>query len=569
MSVQFADYVCDNGLAAFSSANAIYLCSQRPQSYFEAAFAYAVGFKQVTSGPLFTPPIDDINLIGRAVVSSPITEGQVLTEGLALRWAAVDTANQRLIASGSLSNPVMLREGQSFSLSPWVVTRVGELIAPFDFMDANDYILSPSTMTVPALQVVRNFLKTSITKAPPTIGAPIFAIQKRVFTTSGLTLAARTIGAPPLTQIAPITIGEPVTIYSASPALGINDPTNTNTTFRVVVPITQAGQTQIRVTLKPGTDSTDLTILGLGVGEYVDASQGSTQAPIIEGLFSGQHGFVGSKVAKTSDWIDISSLSLQIGDKVVISYTTGGINHASLSYNASQPAGTVTYWSNTNNWNTQDVSAIPFNERLNYNFGVVSIETRTYNYFPVSFDSTFYTFDSTKITFDNQEGPDVVGLSPSSITKTAPSFTAPTPIVPTFAIIGITNGPPRITDASDRLLGSTSITKGAPTLGAPSLAISTPFAGTASSFTRTAPTVGAPALVAYVPAPGTLGIPPSITRSALTFSAPTLSSGGSADTYADGQPPTSGYHWSFVTDDSDSSQITNDATTPIVDLEAN
>lgn len=589
MSVHFDDYVCDNGLAAFAEADALFLCSEQPSTFFEAATAFAIGLKQGLPGTLFTLPIG-IEELSRAVISSPIMDGQVLVGGLAKRWAVVDTVNARLIASGTLSNPIQLKTGQNFRLSQWIISRDNGLVAPFDFMNVDTFIKQSPTIRSATLKPVYNFSASLFRRSALTYTDPSVVVLKKNLTANGLTLSTKTFTAPSLTQVAPIVIGPPIAIYTPSPALNINDTSNANTTFRVVVPITVAGQEQLRVTLKPGSTG-DLTILGMGIGEYVDGSSGSVALPIIEGKFSGQRGFTAATTQKTSDWIDISSLNLQIGDKVVVTFTTGSAAHASLSYNASQ-TNTTTYWRLQDYWATQDVSGLNFNERINQNLGVALIETRAYRYFPATFDSTFYTFDSTVLTWDNFAGPDVIGLVAASVTKTSPTITSPGALAQTsFVIAPIIQGAPAVTDLSVRQLGAASFAKSSPTFGAPvvtefffdfyivPLVNGTPTVGdaapavaAASSFTRVATvTFGAPALAIYAAADVR---PASIvtTRGTTMIGSPPLASSTITDTpesYAEGQTAPTGFHWEFVTTITDGSQVTTDTSVPIVETVAN
>lgn len=585
MTVQFADFVCDRGLAAFAEADAVYLCYQRPATFQDATSTYALGLKLGSPGTLFSEPLENIDeQEGRAVVSFPITEGTVIATGSAVRWAAVDRTNSRLLASGTLVNPFDVKAGQQFSLSPWVIALKGDLLPPFEFFNVPTFIRDLIVIGKPAL-TRRLGLTAATLQLPNRVFSPaVITIPKKIFNAGGLTVSTKTIGAPSITQTAPVVIGDPEAIFAASPALNLNDPSNLFTTFRVVVPITEDALEQIRVTLKPGL--TGLSILGLGVGEYVEDGFGSTSAPVIEGTFSGQRGFTNATAPKTSDWIDVSALDLQAGDKLVVSFTTGNVvGSASLSYDDTQ-SGVVTYWHVQDYWGTQDVSTLGFNERIGYNFGVSLVETRDYNYFPATFDSTLYSFDSTKISFDSFAGPDVVGLIASSFTESGPDFTAPSAAQPTFVVVPIVPGAPRVSDSfAGSLIGAAPLVKASMSLGAPalvqfhydiypvSLENKSPAVGPAApagvvvaAFTRAALTVGAPTITSLVTP---TAFPSSITRAATTIGAPTLSSSGtSPDSFADGQTAPVGFHWEYVTDDSDGSQITENGQ-PVVELVAN
>lgn len=172
--------------------------------------------------------------------------------------------------------------------------------------------------------------------------------------------------------------GSPATIYSASPDLTDTDPGNVTTTFRIKVPVTGAGLTQIRATIKPGLTGGDLTILGLGFGKWDSSVTNSpnTLAPIVEGKFSGVSGFVAKTTEQTCDWTDIPSLGLGAGDYLIVSLCTGGSTHCTLAYNASQPAGVVTYYDPGDSWATQNVSGLFYSDLPLYNFGLVSVETQ-------------------------------------------------------------------------------------------------------------------------------------------------------------------------------------------------
>ncbi len=142
----------------------------------------------------------------------------------------------------------------------------------------------------------------------------------------GLGLGARR--APPTPQ-------GPVTIFSADPALNADD-NNNNTTFPVSGTIAADAQTQLRITLAPGSTNA-LTILGLGFGKR-DTSEPvypNTLTTPVEALFGGLSGFANATTPQTSDWTDCSGLNLNEGDQIVVTYTTGGSGQASTRLNAS------------------------------------------------------------------------------------------------------------------------------------------------------------------------------------------------------------------------------------------
>lgn len=225
-------------------------------------------------------------------------------------------------------------------------------------------------MGIPAVIVESGGIPVTISDnaSPFEIAENGFGIAITIVESGGLPVSGISAGSEPP--------GDPVTLYDADPALTDSDPGNVSTTFRMVVPITGDGQDELRVTIKPG-NTDDLTVLGVGVGEFVADSLGSTADPVIECLFSAASGFATATTEQVSDWVDISSLDLQDGDSVVVALTTGTSGHASLSYNAAQVGGVNTYWQTGTHWNVQDTSGLGFASLPGYNFGLVKVETRT------------------------------------------------------------------------------------------------------------------------------------------------------------------------------------------------
>lgn len=108
------DRVLDFGLNVLDTeANRIDITSQEATTYTEAITTYSLG--NSTSLSIGVP--QDRSGGGREVVVAAITDGSVTTSGTATHYAIVDTANTRLLATGSLSTPEAVTSGNTFTLS--------------------------------------------------------------------------------------------------------------------------------------------------------------------------------------------------------------------------------------------------------------------------------------------------------------------------------------------------------------------------------------------------------------------------------------------------------------------
>lgn len=109
-----ADRVYDNGLSALDTeANRLDITSQEATTYAQATSTYTLGNK--TSLSVGSPGAATPN--GRKVTVAAITDGTVTGTGDATHWAIVDTANSRLLATGSLSGGGQtVTSGNTFTL---------------------------------------------------------------------------------------------------------------------------------------------------------------------------------------------------------------------------------------------------------------------------------------------------------------------------------------------------------------------------------------------------------------------------------------------------------------------
>lgn len=119
--IVLGDRVLDAGLAVLDTeCNKIYVCSQMPTSYTDATSTSALGNKNWGAGNAF--PADAAKSGGgRQITSNAIIDGNITANGTVAAWAAVDTVNTRLLASGSLNNGKVVTNGQIFTLDAFTV----------------------------------------------------------------------------------------------------------------------------------------------------------------------------------------------------------------------------------------------------------------------------------------------------------------------------------------------------------------------------------------------------------------------------------------------------------------
>ena len=105
--------VFDNGLTVLDTeANAIHVTSAEATSFANVS---SVTLGNSTSLSIGAP--QDRPGGGRQVVVAAITDGSVTGTGTATHYAIVDTANSRLLATGSLTASQSVTSGNTFTLS--------------------------------------------------------------------------------------------------------------------------------------------------------------------------------------------------------------------------------------------------------------------------------------------------------------------------------------------------------------------------------------------------------------------------------------------------------------------
>lgn len=117
-TIALGDYTLDNGLLGLdANADKMFICASMPTSYADATSgANSLGSKNWGAGAVFGSPAARAGG-GRQITSIAITDGAVSANGTVGCWAAVDSANSRLLASGPLSGGKAVTSGQVFTLS--------------------------------------------------------------------------------------------------------------------------------------------------------------------------------------------------------------------------------------------------------------------------------------------------------------------------------------------------------------------------------------------------------------------------------------------------------------------
>ena len=113
-----ADRVLDNGLTVLDTeANKITVTSQESTTYASANSTHALGSS--TSLSIGSPA--DRSGGGREVTVAAVTDGSISATGTAAHYAILDTSNNRLLATGSLSASQSVTSGNTFTLASFKI----------------------------------------------------------------------------------------------------------------------------------------------------------------------------------------------------------------------------------------------------------------------------------------------------------------------------------------------------------------------------------------------------------------------------------------------------------------
>jgi hypothetical protein len=119
MTATVDDRVLDLGLNEVSTAAShifIVDASSEPTTFALATTGpSSLGYKSFGAGAAFGSPTDGTN--ARKVTSTQISNGTIVTTGLAGWWAVTDNANSRLLAHGSLAADQAVAFGNTFTAS--------------------------------------------------------------------------------------------------------------------------------------------------------------------------------------------------------------------------------------------------------------------------------------------------------------------------------------------------------------------------------------------------------------------------------------------------------------------
>lgn len=108
------DRVFDNGLAVLDTeANEIHITDSEAADFNDATSTSSLG----NSASLSIGAPQDRSGGGREVIVAAITDGSVTGSGTATHYAIVDSANSRLLATGSLTASQSVTSGNTFTLS--------------------------------------------------------------------------------------------------------------------------------------------------------------------------------------------------------------------------------------------------------------------------------------------------------------------------------------------------------------------------------------------------------------------------------------------------------------------
>lgn len=231
-----------------------------------------------------------------------------------------------------------------------------------------------------------------VTESTSGIGSPV------TVSTNGFGAAATLVASGGMPVVGANTEPtDPITLFAANPALDSDD-TNTGLTFFVVVTLNSEDPLdELRVTIAPGVTNT-LTTLGVGFAKFV--AEGTALGTITEATFNDASGFTSATTLQTSDWIDISGLGLQAGDKLAVSFTTGGAGQATNRYEDTAYVADTYYKAGTS-WNDAGATLSGYSKLAGRNYAISSVETRglsggggtppAENLIPMSFDDPMFS----------------------------------------------------------------------------------------------------------------------------------------------------------------------------------
>ena len=116
-------------------------------------------------------------------------------------------------------------------------------------------------------------------------------------------------------------------------------------------------------------------IAALGATPGVTLNPGTALGAITEATFSEASGFSSATTLQTSDWIDISGLGLVAGDKLAVSFTTGGAGQATTRYEDTAYVAD-TYFKAGTSWSDPTTTLSGLTKLAGRNYAIATVETR-------------------------------------------------------------------------------------------------------------------------------------------------------------------------------------------------
>jgi hypothetical protein len=120
-SLYLFDYQMDFGLNAFTLADKIVVCSQRPMNFTEANVTYKIGEKSFGVGNVVTAGPQNATPTGRQIITAAVANGTVTTNGTPTKWAIIDSANSRLLAAGDMTGSEAVTTADGWTLEAMTI----------------------------------------------------------------------------------------------------------------------------------------------------------------------------------------------------------------------------------------------------------------------------------------------------------------------------------------------------------------------------------------------------------------------------------------------------------------
>lgn len=113
-----APRVLDSGLLALTiEADTLHICTEPVMTYDDVIDKSIANKLPIT----ISEPSDSENYSGRNVTVAAFSDGIINKTGMAIAYALIDSARNILLASGLIQNPILLHEGNIFTLETFTI----------------------------------------------------------------------------------------------------------------------------------------------------------------------------------------------------------------------------------------------------------------------------------------------------------------------------------------------------------------------------------------------------------------------------------------------------------------